>query len=230
MSITEIREIPDVVDPFPVDGEPPATATRKSLTDNGQRKRGLHRWARVLHVYSSMIALVIVLFFGVSGITLNHPTWTFGDQVELTTESGILPVATTMEDGSVDFLTISEYVREEFGVTGSVNSFDLTNGEGSIAYKNPGYSADLFFDVETGEFELTIEQQGWVAVMNDLHKGRDTGTAWKWVIDISAGFLVVISLTGLVMQLFLRKRRRSALISSAVGALVVVGLIAYTLT
>ncbi len=230
MSITEIRDIPDVIDPFLVDGGPPATATRKPMPDNGRRKRGLHRWARALHVYSSMIALVIVLFFGVSGITLNHPTWTFGDQVELTTESGTLPVATTMEDGSVDFLTISEYVRDEFGVNGSVDSFDLTNGEGSIAYKNPGYSADLFFDVETGEFELTIEQQGWVAVMNDLHKGRDTGTAWKWVIDLSAAFLVVISLTGLVMQLFLRKRRRSALISSAVGALVVVGLIAYTLT
>lgn len=191
--------------------------------------RGTQKWARTIHVYTSMVAFVIVLFFGVTGITLNHPTWTFGDGVDVTTESGNLPIATTMADGSVDFLSISEYVRDEYGVTGSVDSFDVTNGEGSIAYKNPGYSAELFFDVATGEFELTTEQQGWVAVMNDMHKGRDTGAAWKLVIDLAAGFLVVISLTGLVLQLFLRKRRRPALSAAVIGGLAVVGLVVVTL-
>ena len=192
-------------------------------------KRDTHKWARWIHVYTSMVAFVIILFFGLTGITLNHPDWTFGDDVNTTTVSGQLPMDTTMADGSVDFLDISEYVRDEYDVHGSVDSFDVTNGQGSIAYKNPGYSADLFFDVDTGSFELTVEQQGWVAVVNDLHKGRDTGSAWKWVIDLAAGFLVVISLTGIVMQLFLRKRRRSAFISAGVGAAVVTVLIYLTL-
>jgi hypothetical protein len=209
------------------------TSTGTSTGDRAPSARGArgttHRWARLLHVYTSMIALVIVLFFGITGITLNHPDWTFGDEVNTTTISGALPVDTTLDDGSVDFLSVSEYVRDEYDVSGSVDSFDVVNGQGSIAYKNPGYSADLFFDVETGEFDLTIEQQGWVAVINDLHKGRDTGTLWKWVIDLAAGFLVVISLTGLVMQFFLRKRRRSALISAAVGGLIVIVLVAITL-
>jgi hypothetical protein len=129
----------------------------------------------------------------------------------------------------VDFLSISEFVHDEYGVGGSVDSFDVTSGEGSIAYKNPGYVADLFFEVDSGAFELTIEQQGWVAVMNDLRKGRDTGTLWSWVIDVAAGFLVVISVTGLAMQLFLARRRRSALISAAVGSVLLVGLVVVTL-
>ena len=41
--------------------------------------------------------------------------------------------------------------------------------------------------------------------------------------------LVVIALTGLVMQLFLRKRRRSALIGAAAGTVAVVVLILITL-
>ena len=65
--------------------------------------------------------------------------------------------------------------------------------------------------------------------MNDLHKGRDANSTWKWVIDISAGFLVVISLTGLTMQFFLRKRRRSALIGAAVGGVVSIVLMYLTL-
>ena len=192
--------------------------SRPSSTPGARVKRGTHRWARWLHVYTSMVALLVVLFFGLTGITLNHPTWTFGDQVDVTTVTGQLPFEPTLANGSVDYLTISEYVREEYGVGGAVDSFDTTGADGSIAYRNAGYAADLLFDTETGEFDLTVEQQGWVAVMNDLHKGRDTGSAWKWVIDIAAGFLVVISLTGLTMQFFLRKRRRSALISAGVGA------------
>ncbi len=88
----------------------------------------------------------------------------------------------------------------------------------------------MFFDVASGDFELVVEQEGWVAVINDMHKGRDTGTVWKWVIDLSAGFLVLISITGLVMQCFLRKRRRSALISAGIGGAIVIFLIALVLT
>ncbi len=207
--------------------DPAPTGRARGSTDRA--KRATNRWARWVHVYASMVAFVIVLFFGITGITLNHPEWTFGDDVETTTTTGDLPVATTLADGSVNYLAISEYVRESYGVTGHVDSFDVTNGEGSIAYKNPGYAADVFFDVDTGEFTLTVAQQGWVAVANDLHKGRDAGTAWKWVIDIAAGFLVVISLTGLTMQFFLRKRRRSALISAAAGCAVIIALVYVTL-
>lgn len=220
-----------------LDGRAHITASSDPIVADRERRparssgwqRDTHRWARWLHVYTSMIALVIVLFFGVTGITLNHPSWTFGDDVDVTTVDGTLPVATTLDDGSVDFLAISEYVRDTYGVGGSVDSYDETNGQASIAYRNAGYAADLFVDVETGEFELTVEQQGWVAVVNDLHKGRDTGSTWRWVIDVAAGLLVVVSLTGLVMQLFLRKRRRSALVSAAAGGVLVVLLVMITL-
>lgn len=192
-------------------------------------KRSTHRWARLLHVYVSMIALVIVLFFGLTGITLNHPSWTFGDDTSVETVTGTFPLELAGDDGTVDFLAAAEYVRAEYDVKGTVDSYDESGGDGSISFKNPGYSADLFFDVDTGEYELTIEQQGFVAVMNDLHKGRDAGSAWRWVIDLSGAFLVVISITGLVMQFFLRRRRRSGLITAGVGAALIVALMTFTL-
>jgi hypothetical protein len=176
-----------------------------------------------------MIALLVVLFFGFSGLTLNHPTWTLGDKTETRTETGMLPASYKTSSGDIDFLAVSEYVRNNFDVAGRVESYDVLNGQGTIAYKNPGYAADLFFRTDTGSFELRIEQQGWVGVMNDLHKGRDARPVWKWVIDISAVFLVLISLTGLLMQFFLRKRRRSALIGAVAGAALVIILMLITL-
>lgn len=225
-----VSEAPDTTVRSPDgDGEHPVQR-RRGTGRVDVAKRTTNRWARWVHVYASMVAFVIVLFFGLTGITLNHPSWTFGDEVSTTTTSGELAVDTTLDDGSINYLEISEYIRDTQGVSGDVDSFSETNGEASIAYKNPGYAADLFVDVDSGEFILTVEQQGWVAVVNDLHKGRDTGSAWKWVIDLSAGFLVLVSLTGLTMQFFLRKRRRSALTAAAAGGVVVVALIWLTLS
>lgn len=195
----------------------------KADLDNSQLKtvgRATHRWSRWLHVYTSMIALLIVLFFGITGITLNHPDWTFGSETNQTSASGTLSVELRLEDGSIDWLSIAEEIRADYDVKGKVSDFGVTGSEGNITFVNPGYAANLFFDATDGSFDLTVEQQGFVAVMNDLHKGRDSQSSWGWVIDLSAGFLVVISITGLTMQFFLRKRRRSALVSVAVGGVI----------
>jgi len=197
--------------------------------DVAQTKRSTYRWARFLHVYTSMICLIIVLFFSLTGITLNHPTWTLGGGTTTQTVSGSFPFAVT-SNGYVDYLRIAEYIRKQYDVKGAVDSYETSGNEGSIAFKNPGYSADLFFVVDAATYKLTVEQSGWIAVMNDLHKGRDTGSSWKWVIDIAGGLLALISITGLVMQFFLRKRRRSALSMAIVGAVIVGILIVVTIS
>ena len=59
---------------------------------------------------------------------------------------------------------------------------------------------------------------GWGAIINDLHKGRDAGPAWKLLIDISAVFMTLVSLTGMALIFFLAKRRFSGLLAAAIGA------------
>ncbi len=195
-----------------------ATAA-KPLPAPAPWKRKSHFWLRWAHVYTSMISLIIVLFFGITGITLNHPDWTFGSDGTSSTVTGSLPDE-AITDGDVEFLVVSEFLRNEHGVKGQVTNFGEDGTEGTISFKNPGYGAEVFFELDTGTYTLSENAQGWVTVMNDLHKGRDSNTAWRWVIDISGGLLVLISVTGLGIQFFLRKRRLSALTLSVVGGLV----------
>ena len=61
-------------------------------------------------------------------------------------------------------------------------------------------------------------------MINDLHKGRDTGHGWSVFIDICAVFLTLVSLSGLLLLLFLKKRRLSGLLVAA-GGLVIAWLI-----
>ena len=222
------------IDPLVVEGETQPTTSRPNATQTkspmSQQSRDTLKWARWFHVYSSMIAFLLIFFFGITGITLNHPTWTFGSDIQMSTVEGQLPFSPTFADNTADYLTISEFARSELGVSGSVDSFETTNDTIGITYRNPGYGADLFVDAVDGTYQLNVEQQGWVAVLNDLHKGRDSGSTWSWVIDVSAAFLVVVSLTGLLMQFFLRRRRRSAFISVAVGSLLTVVLTLWVLS
>jgi len=203
----------------------PAALTAQR-TSRPSRKTSTHKWLRWLHVYTSMISFLVVLFFAVTGVTLNHPTWTFGDDVERITATGTLPAG--WQDDPVDFLAVSEYVRATHGISAPVADYGLADGEGTISFRGPGVTTDVFFRTADGSYDVVTVQQGFVGVMNDLHKGRDSASSWKWLIDVSGVFLAVVAFTGLTLQAFLRKRRRSAGALAAVGAIVTVALIVVT--
>ncbi|MBC7804932.1 MAG: PepSY-associated TM helix domain-containing protein, partial [Akkermansiaceae bacterium] len=86
-----------------------------------------------------------------------------------------------------------------------------------VSFKAPGYAADGYIDRRTGTYRLTTTEEGAVAAMNDLHKGRHSGAVWSKVVDISAIFLVIISLTGLGLVFFLKRLRVAALITVCGG-------------
>lgn len=71
-------------------------------------------------------------------------------------------------------------------------------------------------------YKLTVVYQGAVGVLNDLHRGRDAGGAWAWLIDVSGVFLVFLSLTGLGLLFYLEKVRLKGVLTLAAGAGVVV--------
>lgn len=83
--------------------------------------------------------------------------------------------------------------------------------------KGPGYSADAFIDRETGQYTLSEITTGTVSVLNDLHKGRDAGAAWAWVIDISAAVMIMMSLSGFGLLFYIKKRRVTGVLTAVVG-------------
>jgi hypothetical protein len=194
----------------------------------------LMRW---LHIYLSMLGLAAVLFFSVTGITLNHPDWVFG-QVERkreakgrldlkwigrTADSGGAQQASGSEPSApVAKLEVVEYLRKTHGIRGALAEFRVDEAECIVSFKGPGYSADTFIDRDSGEYTLTELDHGLIALINDLHKGRDTGAAWSLVIDLSAGLMTIISLSGLVLLFYLKLRRVSGVIVALAGTAILI--------
>jgi hypothetical protein len=184
-------------------------------------KSKIASWSRWLHIYVSMLSFVIVLFFSITGLTLNHLDW-FPEKSIVTEIKGNVPIkwVNTPDTSKINKLGIVEFLRANHHVKGLVNDFRIDDAELSISFQGPGYTADAYIDRMNGKLDLSINEMGMVAVLNDLHKGRDTSNSWKILIDISAIFLIFISLTGLILLLFLKKRRFLGIILMILGLLI----------
>lgn len=187
-------------------------------------KRDTGYWSRWLHIYLSMFSFAALLFFAVTGITLNHPEWFNGlHEVKMLDGSLHKEWVSGHDTGSVRKNEIIEYLRNKYNIRARLADFRIDEYECSVSFNGPGFSADGFIDRSDGSYDLTITEAGVVGVLNDLHKGRDSGRLWALVIDISAVLMVLVSLTGFIMIFFIIKRRIKGLWLAVVGAVVFIG-------
>ncbi|MEZ2346366.1 PepSY-associated TM helix domain-containing protein [Terriglobus sp. RCC_193] len=174
--------------------------------------------SRWLHIYLSMVSFAVVLFFAVTGLTLNHAEY-FSHGEVVKNLSGSLSAKEMGPKEHPDTLAIVEHIRNTDHVHGAVNTEDLRVDDDQItfSFRGPGYSADTTVDRATAKYQVVETKAGFVAVINDLHKGRDSGKVWSWVIDGSAILLTLVSLSGLVLIFFIYKRRTSGLLLAAIA-------------
>lgn len=180
------------------------------------------RW---LHTYLSMFALVAVLFFSVTGITLNHPGWFYdGIAAESEAEGRIDP---GLLGDEVDKLGVVEHLRNEHRLSGALASFTAEEDECVVTFKGPGYSADAFIRRPEGNYRISERRLGLVAVLNDLHKGRDAGPVWSAVVDLSAALTALAAATGLFLLFYIKRRRTRGLLTALAGALALAAAFAF---
>lgn len=116
-----------------------------------------------------MFSLLAMLFFALTGLTLNHPEW-FGEG-RVRKLSGTLPHAPYLEGEKVAWLALAEDLRS-LGLRGRVAEHGESGGTAWLSFRAPGYGADVQVDPRTGAYTLTLSEAGLVAALNDLHKGR----------------------------------------------------------
>jgi hypothetical protein len=159
----------------------------------------LRQW----HWISSALCLVGMLLFAVTGITLNH-----AGQIEakpqITSQQAQLPaeLQTALQEKAPSQglpLALRQWLENELSIRLDGRDAEWSDGELYIGMPRPGGDAWLSLDIESGELEYERTDRGWIAYLNDLHKGRNTGTAWSWFIDIFSVACVVFSLSGLLL-------------------------------
>ncbi len=183
-------------------------------------KRRLASVARFLHIYLSMFSFAVLLFFAVTGLTLNHAEFFSAAPRTARLQGTIDPaVFKNSKDAAVKD-AVAAHFRAAHHITSALSEFRLEESQCQLTFKGPGYVADVEIDRATGKYTATETRLGAVAILNDLHKGRDSGQTWSAIVDGSAILMTLVSATGLILVFFLHKRRVSGLIAIAIGALV----------
>jgi len=191
----------------------PAKARKKGIP--AFWKRQFHTW----HWMSSAICLVGMVLFAITGITLNHAGSIEAEPViesnELVMPADVLAALdgspTATESGETPApvpAPVSRWLSDQLGVSLTGRVPEWSELELYIPLPRAGGDGWIAVDRETGDVVHEDTDRGWIAYLNDLHKGRDTGAAWSWFIDIFAVACVVFCVTGLLLlQLHARKRR-----------------------
>ncbi|MDP2244472.1 PepSY-associated TM helix domain-containing protein [Pseudomonas sp.] len=159
----------------------------------------LRQW----HWISSALCLVGMLLFSITGITLNHAAQieakpqVFNQQAQLPERLRVELQEKTPTQGLP--LALRQWLEGELALRLDARSAEWSDAELYIGLPRPGGDAWLSLDIESGALEYESTDRGWIAYLNDLHKGRNTGSAWSWFIDVFAGLCVLFSLSGLLL-------------------------------
>ncbi len=179
-----------------------------------------------------MFGLVAILFFSVTGLTLNHPDWFFAEQTKRVTgqmdtallnQSGSPPQDWDENDYShqVAKLEVAEFLRREHHLTGSVSDFLAFEDQCEVTFEGPGYAATARIQRTTGSYDLDVTANDLVTMLNDLHKGRHTGFLWSLCIDTTAIVGTLVGVSGFVLIFFLKLRRFWGIATAIAGSLVI---------
>lgn len=187
------------------------------------KNKTVQLWSRRLHVYISMALLLVVLFFAITGITLNRPHIFVKSQPDVTELTLNIPAELfhsdkghyrPQEDKLVSYLTAEGNISGQpsgLNVYTDVEDGELIEGEISLDYKGPGFNVAVYIDMTSQEAVIEKTHYGLVAVLNDLHKGRNSGEVWRWFIDITAALMVLFVLTGVCLLLPKKKTLTTSL-------------------
>ena len=197
------------------------------------------RWARTIHLYLTLSALGLLIFFAVTGFMLNHEKW-FSSDTPLTVERrGKIPIEYLNESRKLE---IVELLRKDYGAVGPMSNFDIDAEKDEndkivqirtmrVIFKRPGRQVEASIwcqdenDRKTGDLEVTDKTYGLAGLMLDLHRGKDVSVAWSVIIDFVALVYLGIGATGIIMWWSLKGRGKYGLYIVLTGIVFSAGII-----
>jgi hypothetical protein len=182
----------------------PAAATASPRRSRAFWLKQLHQW----HWVSSAACLVGLLLFSLTGLTLNHAGW-IGAKPEVTTRvvdlpSEILAGLEARWDAALESNAelpeeVAAWLSSKLSVNAARRPVEWSDDELYVSLPRAGGDAWLTIDRTTGSVTHELTDRGWISYLNDLHKGRNTGAAWRLFIDVFAVAALVFAITGLLL-------------------------------
>lgn len=185
----------------------------------------LHQW----HWMSAALSLAGLIVFAATGITLNNAAWIEAkpkvESVAATLPDDILAlVAERAQRAGADKGPLPEraeqWLDRQLNIRIRGRTAEYSPDEVYVGLPEPGADAWLAISLADGEVEYERSARGWIAYLNDLHKGRNTGAAWSWFIDAFAVCCLVFAISGLFLMKMHAAQRKATWPITGLGVLI----------
>jgi len=166
----------------------------------------LYRQCRTWHGWLSAFAFIALMFFSATGILLNHPEWFVSeDAAPVESHAHLEPQEvkgrTPSELGAL--LTTRKLVH------GVYASGDIDDGLALLRFEGVSGNSSVTLDLHTGAADIAWRKTTALTALDDLHRGKNAGAVWKWLIDVSGGLFLVLSLVGYILFFSMRHKLRT---------------------
>ncbi len=190
------------------------------------QRRDFYRHARYVHGWLSAFAFIVLIFFSVTGLLLNHPEW-FQPATDENTQSITLPptLLNKIKGQENPSQPIVDYVRQHHAVIGRYKSGEVMDNEVMIHLESPAGSTDIWVTLDNAQAEITLKPASTVSLINDLHRGKNAGSAWSWLIDLSAIIITLLSLAGYILFLSIKTRLKTHIFLTVLSLAVLMWLV-----
>ena len=164
----------------------------------------LHEW----HWVSAALCRIGMVLFSVTGFTLNH-AGSIEAKPKVSSRTGAIDDAlrarlmrqlpsVKANKGKAELpQELQAWVQQQWAMDTAGREAEWSDDEIYLSLPRPGGDAWLRLSLADGEIEYERTDRGWLSYFNDLHKGRNTGAAWSWFIDLFAAAALIFSVTGL---------------------------------
>jgi hypothetical protein len=189
------------------------TAVSNSPAPAGLRVR-LERWNRRLHYYVGLFLLLFLWLFAITGLVLNHPTWSFAESWSKRRDTNSEHALTALGPELRGDLAQAQEIMRQLGIEGEIlwtttrtdpNQFDFQ-------VRRPGHYYFLKADLALKHVTLRHSEVNLWGVAKVLHvfsgvqlddprQSRDWALTWVWAfsMDAVAAGLIFMVLSSLYM-------------------------------
>lgn len=164
-----------------------------------------------------------MLLFTITGITLNHAAQISATPV-VKKNSVTLPANLKVDLQKVAAnakqplpAALATWLQTQFPEKNLTGIAEWSEAEVYLSLPRPGGDGWINIDRETGEASWERTDRGWIAYLNDLHKGRHTGWVWQAFIDVIAVAFLIFTATGLILLQIHSAKRRATWPAIALG-------------
>jgi hypothetical protein len=197
-------------------------------------RTGCERWNRKLHYYAGLFLLFFLWLFAVTGLVLNHPTWSFAESWTKRTDTNSERAITALGPELRGDLAQAREIMRQLGIEGEIlwTTTRTDTNQFDFQVRRPGHF--FFLKADLAQKRVTVRHSvvnlwGVIKVlhvftgvqMDDARQSRDWAltSVWAFSMDVVAASLIFMVLSSLYMWWELPQKRLAGAIALGLGSL-----------